>query len=507
MTRIEELAAGVLCSGFDALAIDANLEARLRALPLAGVILFTRNVASLEQTRALTDRLRDIYGAERTPIIAVDQEGGRVARLRDGVEPLPSMMALAAAGDVGLARRAGEQLGFDVRRAGCNVDFAPVLDLALFGENTVIGARSFGDDPERVAELAASFARGLESAGMVATYKHFPGHGSTATDSHLDLPIIEMPEEDLRARDLVPFARVLRSARSVMTAHIVVRSMDPDHPATLSPSLLTGLLRDELGFDGVCFTDCMEMDAIRAFAGTSEGAVQALIAGADCVLISHSLDLAQQSVERISEAVSSGRLSRVRLQSAFDRVGALRSSLAPPLPLDATPPHPGIGREIGRRAVTRLRGESGADAHRSIVVSFEGTTVEGAQGAHSQHASLARMCGGGMAELTVPLDPSPAECEAVLGALERARRRPVVIMRRAHLFRGQASAVTAILARYPDALVVSAREPFDVAVATGALHLLCTYGDEEPSMAGLADIITGRDAPVGALPVGLSAVR
>ncbi|MDP9111400.1 MAG: beta-N-acetylhexosaminidase, partial [Candidatus Eremiobacteraeota bacterium] len=413
MNRIEDLAAGVLCSGFDATSIDAKLEAQLRALPLAGVILFARNVTSLEQTRALTDRIRDMYGSALSPIIAIDQEGGRVARLRHGVEALPSMMALAAAGDVELARRAGEQLGFDLRRAGCNVDFAPVLDLALFGENTVIGARSFGDDTERVAELGASVARGLESAGMVATYKHFPGHGSTATDSHLDLPIIEMTEEELRARDLVPFARVLGGARAVMTAHIVVRAIDPDHPATLSGRLLTGLLRGELGFNGVCFTDCMEMDAIRAFAGTSEGAVQALIAGADCVLISHSLDLAQQSVERISEAVASGRLSRQRLQSAFDRVGVLRSSLAAPLPLDAPPPHAGIGCEIGRRAVTLLRGEPGADAPRSVVVSFEGTTVEGAQGVHSLHASLAQMCGGGMTELIVPLDPSSAERDAL----------------------------------------------------------------------------------------------
>lgn len=506
MTPIDDLAAGVLCGGFDATAIDSNLEARLRALPLAGLILFARNIASLDQTRALTDRICDIYGAKVPPIIAIDQEGGRVARLRDGVEVFPSMMALAATGDVALARSAGAQLGFDLRRAGCNVDFAPVLDLALFSENTVIGARSFGDNPQCVADFAAAFASGVESAGVVATFKHFPGHGSTATDSHLGLPVIEISEEVLRGRDLLPFARVLAGAKAVMTAHIVMRAMDPDNPATLSRRLLTGLLRDELGFDGVCFTDCMEMDAIRASAGTSEGAVQALIAGADCVLISHSLDLARESAVSIAEAVATGRLPRERLQTAFDRVQRLRASLAPASPLAAAPPHAGIGREIGRRAVTLLRGEAHARPETGIVVSFEGATVEGAQGAHSQHASLAQMCGHGMRDLTMPLDPGHSQREKMLRDLESAQRRPIVVMRRAHLFAGQAAAVAAILQAYPDALIVSAREPFDALHLAGATHVLCTYGDEEPSMAGLAEIIVGREAPAGRLPLELSAV-
>lgn len=506
MSDIRALAAGVLCSGFDATVIDADLEGRLRALPLAGLILFARNIVSLEQTRALTERICDIYASQVRPIIAIDQEGGRVARLREGVEVLPSMMALAATGDLDLAQRAGEQLGFDLRRAGCNVDFAPVLDLALFGENTVIGARSFGDNPERVAALGAAFARGVEAAGIVATYKHFPGHGSTAIDSHLDLPVIDLPEAVLRGRDLVPFARVLAGARAVMTAHIVVRAMDSEHPATLSPRLLTGLLRDDLGFAGVCFTDCMEMDAIRASVGTAEGAVQALVAGADCVLISHSLDLARESVDRIVDAVATGRLSRERLQSAFDRVQRLRASLAAPRELDTSPPHPGVGREIGRRAVTCLRGEALAEPQSTIVVSFEGPTVEGAQGAHTKHASLARTCGGGMTELVVPLDPGQTQRDEILQALERAGRRPLVTMRRAHIFAGQAEAVVAILRRYPDALIVSVREPFDALNVAGAAHVLCTYGDERPSIEGLAEVILGREAPRGTLPLELSAV-
>ncbi len=195
MTDLRALATGVICMGFDGTQIDPKLEQRLRDLPLAGLILFGRNIQSLAQTRALTDRIRSLW---RNPIIAIDQEGGRVARLRESVEEIPSMMALAATQDLSLARKAGEQLGFDLRRAGLNVDFAPVLDLALLPMNTVIGARSFGDDPAQVAQFGDAVAQGLRAQGIVPTFKHFPGHGGTDVDSHLDLPVIDLEEPALR---------------------------------------------------------------------------------------------------------------------------------------------------------------------------------------------------------------------------------------------------------------------------------------------------------------------
>ena len=496
MTDLRTLAAGVLCVGFDGTQIDNALEERLRALPLAGLILFARNIKSLAQTRALTDRIRALFP---NPIVAIDQEGGRVARLRDGVEELPAMMALAATGDLSLARDAGAQLGFDLRRAGLNVDFAPVLDLALFPMNTVIGGRSFGDDPLRVAEFAGAFAQGLRLQGMVPTFKHFPGHGATAVDSHLDLPVIELDEATLRGRDLVPFAQLLPDAEALMTAHIIVRSLDPDRPATISPRNLTDLLRNELGFQGVCFTDCMQMDAIANGIGSAPGAVEALVAGADCVLISHSIDIAAESVDRIVDAVRSGYLSEERLQEAYERVAALRSSLKAPLALDAPAPHPGIGREIGKRAVTLIRGDAHADPARSIVLTFEGTTVEGVQGLHSEHATLPSP--QPLEELRLPLDPQQSDVDAALAELKEMQKRPIVLMRRAHVYAKQFAAVEQVLCAFPDALVVSTREPFDALSLASAKHLLCTYGDDAPSLAGLADIIFSDTPPTGNLPL------
>jgi beta-N-acetylhexosaminidase len=494
MTDLRALAAGVLCVGFGGTRIDAELEAKLRQTPVAGVILFARNIETLAQTRALTEAIREILP---DPIIAIDQEGGRVARLRQGVEELPAMLAVAATGDPALAERAGAQLAFDLRRAGVNVDYAPVLDLALYKMNTVIGARSFGDDPDIVAEFAGAFARGLRAQGIVPTFKHFPGHGSTAVDSHLDLPYIDLDEATFRNRDLVPFANLLPDAEAIMTAHIVVRSLDPENPATLSPRILTDLLRGELGFSGVCFTDCMQMDAIAKGVGSAEGAVQALVAGADCVLISHDFEVARESIDRILAALADGRLKRERLEEAFRRVQALRLNLQPSLPMDAPAPCAGVGVEIGRRAVTLIRGSAHADRGASIVVTFEGTTVEGVQGKHSEHAALAE----GLPQIRLPLDPQSADIDGVIAEIRATGKRPLILMRRAHVYAAQADAIQRLIDAFPDALLVSTREPFDAFDITRARNVLCTYGDDKPSMTGLAQVIFGDAAPSGRYPL------
>ena len=207
MIDLNALARGVVLAGFEGETFDP-------ALPqFGGYVLFARNASSLPQVRALTDALRSrAFDDGTVPLVAIDQEGGRVVRLRNGVEPMPSMMALGAAGDLELAGRAGEQVAFDLRRAGCTMNFAPVLDLALHAGNTVIGTRSLGSHPENVAALGAAFGAGLERGGIVPCYKHFPGHGATATDSHAELPRVTDDADTLRARDLVPFAAVAPTA-------------------------------------------------------------------------------------------------------------------------------------------------------------------------------------------------------------------------------------------------------------------------------------------------------
>ncbi|MFN2527103.1 MAG: beta-N-acetylhexosaminidase [Candidatus Baltobacteraceae bacterium] len=503
--HVRDLAAGVICTGFEGAALTNEAAAQLKEAPFAGIILFGRNTQTVEQTRALTDAVRRAFG-ELAPIIAIDQEGGRVVRIRDGVAPMPSMMTLAASGRPELARMAGEQTAHDLRRIGANVDFAPVLDLALHRDNTVIGTRSFGDDPQTAIEFGGAFASGLEAGGVVATYKHFPGHGSTAVDTHLQLPRVDEDESVLRVRDLLPFVALLPSARAVMTAHIIMNAFDEENPATASRSILTDLLRKEIGFKGVCFTDCMEMDAIAKSVGTAQGAVLALQAGADCILISHRIDLAMDAIERITAAVSDGRLPLSRLKEAYERVSDLRRCLLPPIDAATPPLYANLAEEIASAAVTSIRGNPHVDPKRVCVISFLGTTTEGAQGTHSRHAPL-HVNGDGAVQRFYPLEPTAEEVRKLMDELSSTNGVVAILSRRAHVYPSQAGAIREILRVFPDALLVSMREPFDILEFPEARNVVAMYGDDDSNMMALGELLFERKAPSGELPVRWPAVR
>jgi beta-N-acetylhexosaminidase len=508
---IAELASRVLCVGFSgANAAEAPLE-ELAALAPGGIVLFARNVVDVASTRALVDAVAAAFGGGVRPLVAIDQEGGRVARLRRGATEVPAMMALAAGGDLGRSERIGGALARDLRRAGANVALAPVVDLATCPENLAIGARSFGDDPERVAEYGAALVRGLQAGGVAATLKHFPGHGATRDDSHLGLPRAEAGAALLRARDLVPFAAgIAAGARCVLSAHVVYPAFDAERPATLSPRVLTGLLRGELGFQGVCFTDDLEMEAIAGSVGTARGAALALAAGADCVLICHSLELARAARAEIVAAVARGDLPEERLREAARRVDALRAELPGALPIGGGPADgPELALEVARAAVTLVRGTLRLGAERPVtIVSFEGATSEGVQGAHAEHPALnlpLRERRVRSELLRVALEPDAELVEELCRVLELHGERDVAIVsRRAHVYAGQRAAIARLLELFPAALLVSAREPFDVACFPQARNVACIYGDEAVSLEGLADVVTGRLAAAGRLPVALA---
>lgn len=491
---LEILARGVILVGFDGLTLDASLPR------FGGYLLFSRNVASLQQMRELTDELRARLGDDMPPIVAIDQEGGRVTRIRSGVEPMPSMMALGAAGDLELTGRAGEQVAFDLRRAGCTMNLAPVVDLALAPANTVIGRRSLGSDPDAVASLGAAFGGAMERAGIIPCYKHFPGQGASAVDSHLALPVVSDAAAALRARDLVPFAAVAAQAPAIMSAHVVAEAFDAREPATLSRVLSTTLLRSELGFGGALVTDCLQMGALAARGDVISNGISALAAGADLLAISHDVDVAIQLGAAIARAVNDGTLPRDRLEDAYAHVVRLRRSSSPPLPLHEFPPHPGVGREIARRGVTLVRGFGHADPLTTIIVSFDGAVASGVEQDVPAEASLRRESPA-LAELSLPLDPDDAQTEAARKRVAESGRRPLLLARRAHLHASQAAAIDRILSDEPDSLVVSMLEPFDLPLFAKARHVLAAYGDDPASIGGLADVLFGGTLPSGRLPV------
>lgn len=292
---------------------------------LASVGLFGRNIASPEQLAALTAQLR----AERDDVlVAIDEEGGDVTRLevRTG-SSFPGNHALGAVDDVALTEEVARELGRRLAACGVNLNWAPSADVNSNPANPVIGVRSFGAGTDLVARHTAAYVTGLQAAGVAACTKHFPGHGDTAVDSHHALPRIDADLSVLQARELVPFrAAIAAGSRAVMSAHILVPALDPERPATLSRRILTGLLREELGYEGLIVTDGMEMQAIAATYGIERGSVLAIAAGADAICVGGGLaddDTVRRLRDALVSAVRSGELSEERLADAANRVRAL----------------------------------------------------------------------------------------------------------------------------------------------------------------------------------------
>jgi len=506
MSDLSALAGDVMCIGFSGAALDEETRRHLAALRPGGLVLFGGNVGSLAATRQLVADARAAVGGDVPPFTALDQEGGRVARLRAGAHELPAPMALGACDDPALAERYGAALGEDCARAGVGVNFAPCLDLATDPGSRVIATRAFGDDPQRVAALGAAVMRGMARFGVAATPKHFPGHGATAADSHRELPEAHVDVATLRARELVPYrAAFAAGARAVMTAHVRYPPLDPERPATISPRILGALLRDELGFTGVCVTDSLEMGALGGAGGAAAAAVRALVAGADVVLVSHDSDAAVATRDAIIRAVGDGTLPRARLEEAARRTLGLRRAVSPVIDPAPDPSLAEVGAAVARGAILRLRGGRALDGTRPVnVVSFAGETAS-LLGARDDEASLhtALRRRRLRAELMrVPLAPSEA-MRAHLAALVRMQpaHELVLLIRHARTEPAQREAIAALLALVPDGIVVCARTPFDAVAAPRAREVLCSFGDDVPTQEALADVLLGRAPARGISPV------
>ncbi|MCD2441754.1 hypothetical protein LQ757_05620 [Agromyces sp. SYSU K20354] len=326
-----------LLPGFDGPEAPAWVLDRLRD-GLGGVCIFGQNVESAEQLRALNETLR---AANPDAVIAIDEEGGDVTRLfYDRGAPFPGNAVLGRIDDVELTRRVAAAVGEALVGTGCTLTFAPDVDVNANPDNPVIGVRSFGADAELVARHTAAWVDGLQQTGVAASAKHFPGHGDTATDSHLELPVVDLAIETLRARELMPFrAAIEAGSRTIMTSHILVPQLDAENPATLSPRILQRLLRGELGFDGVIVTDALDMAGASGVHGIPEAAVRALAAGCDllCIGTDNTDDELADIVSAVEAAIASGRLTAERVREAAARVRGLAAA-APPVPADAAAP-------------------------------------------------------------------------------------------------------------------------------------------------------------------------
>jgi beta-N-acetylhexosaminidase len=498
--HLSTLAGAVLQPGFEGTA-PPDWVRRWLGEGLGGIALFARNIEDPAQVAALTSALR----AENPDVIvAIDEEAGDVTRFesRRG-SSRPGNLALGAVDDPQLTEEVARDLGHELAAAGVTLNYAPDADVNSNPDNPVIGVRSFGASPDLVARHTAAWVRGLQGAGVAACAKHFPGHGNTSVDSHHELPRIEAGRAELAACELAPFrAAIEAGVQSIMTGHLIVPAYDPDLPATLSAAVLTGLLRDELGYDGLVVTDGIEMKAVSRRYGFESATVCAIAAGADAVCVGGDHadeDTARRLRAAIVDAVVTGVLPEERLVEAAERVHRLAAWTARSR-LPGTTGRRGVngngrgsalGLAAARRAVRVVAGAApfaplAAAPH---VVEFA-PTRNIAIGAETPWGLAEPLSGLLPGTTTVRLDADETADESRLDAavLGPGAGRPlVVVVRDAHRHPWMSGAVVRVLAARPDAIVVEMGLP---AGASGQVHL-ATYGATRANAQAAAELLAG----------------
>jgi beta-N-acetylhexosaminidase len=336
-------------AGFAGHTIPTELRALAREFDLAGIVLFARNVEAPEQVAELSREAQSL--AHELPLwVSVDQEGGRVARLKAPFTTWPPMITLGRSGDEQLAARFARALAAELKAVGISLDYTPVLDIRTNAQNPVIGDRALAERAEDVARLGQAIVLALQQEGVAACGKHFPGHGDTSTDSHHELPVVEHPPDRLERVELVPFtAAIEANVAAIMTAHILIPALDEERPATLSPHVVDGLLKKTLGYSGLVLSDDLEMRAISARYGIPEATVAAITAGCDAVLMCGvSQEVQVAALEAVIKAVEGGALPLKRVEDAIARHRRVKERfLAPahPRPLRGAALRAMLGRD------------------------------------------------------------------------------------------------------------------------------------------------------------------
>ncbi|SDD71128.1 beta-N-acetylhexosaminidase [Paenibacillus sp. UNCCL117] len=497
---------------------------------IGGVIYFRRNLEEPAQVAAMSEELQKKAEIAGLPplLIAVDQEGGMVTRIEKGVTVMPGNMALGAVGDSDAAYIAGKVTGTELRQMGVNMNFAPSLDINNNPDNPVIGVRSYGGTAELVSELGVAAVRGLQDAGVAATVKHFPGHGDTGEDSHHSLPTVPHARERLDKLELAPFRRAIEQGTdAVMTAHVLFPSVEPERlPATLSSRVIEGLLRQELGYDGVVVTDCLEMNAIAGFYGIGEGAVKAVEAGADLVLVSHRYERQREALDALVAAVESGRISEERIDRSVQRLLALKnrrvSGEQPLAELEAAPAlEPGgqlatqtslkLAEHISERSITLLRGGEllPLDSGKPVLIIWPEVRVSSeVDEVLAREQSLGYWLSAKqwtVREERIGVKPTSEEAMRTL-SLAAETEQVVFVSYNAAFIPEQAQLIQSLAGQPGIRLIVAAaRVPFDIRVLPDVPTFLACYENTAPAMRALAMVLAGELEAAGRLPVPLAA--
>jgi len=497
--------------------LDEEFARLIEEYKIGNVILFSRNVENALQVKNLNIELQKlIRGQTGYPaFISIDQEGGMVTRLTQDCTNMPGAMAVAATGNPDNARIAGEITGRELRALGININLAPVMDVNSNPANPVIGVRSYGDTPETVSSYGIQMMRGLKNSGVMAVLKHFPGHGDTSVDSHLDLPVIDKPLCELEKADFMPFKNAIDcGAEAVMTSHILFPQICNDnYPATMSRTIITGLLKERMGFKGLVMTDCLEMDAIKKYYGTAKGAVEAIKAGADMVFISHSAGLVKEAVELIENAVMTGELPVERLDEAVDKILKYKSKYAcydvnsTDFSVVGCRAHRNQAQRISSESVTLVRDDRGQLPVKSkniISVGFppglSSNVVSPMGNAFNFPDFMAGKLGGESMLIGAVIQEKDME-----RVLEAAKGKDAVLFGtyNGHLHKGQLEILNRLCMEHDNVIAVVLGNPYDISEVSLKAAVIATYEYTPLSLETLAKVIKGEVTPAGKMSVKL----
>lgn len=527
---LEQAVGQLFAVGFAGETASAEVLDLIERRQVGSVILFSRNLRSAEQTLALTTSLQRAARAAGHPaplLILTDQEGGLVQRLGPDSTVFPGNMALGATGSEDLTSEVARASGRELAAQGINVNLAPVVDVNSNPANPVIGVRSYGEDPALVARLGAAAASGYRAGGVIPVLKHFPGHGDTATDSHLALPVLSATRERLDRVELVPFRDgIARGAECVMIAHVALPHLAPalsetqaPLPASLSPLVVQGLLRDELSFAGVAMTDCLEMDAVAAGVGVARGAVLALNAGNDLVLVSHHAERQHAALDAVLGAVASGEITHARISEAAARILRLKRRF---LRWDTLPSEAGLGvvgnqahRAVAAHAfaasTTLIRDRAGLvplrlvpGARLLVVVLLPRAVTLASDRVVDTEALLATIQRVHPMSALIKLSSAASgDAEALAEVLAVAETADAVLLVtvNCHADERQTHAAERIAAATSRVIGIAACDPYDASALPAVGSFLASYEYSMPALAAALDVLFGVRLATGRLPV------
>lgn len=325
MTLDEKIGQMVLV-GFDGYTINEYSREMIEKYKIGGFVLYKRNIKNSEQVLSLINSLKNVNSINQVSLfIAVDEEGGKITRMPKELKKFPSNKRIAEAEDADLSFKVGEVIGEELKSFGFNMNFAPVLDINSNPQNPIIGNRSFGSTENIVSKLGIQTMKGMQSKKIIPVIKHFPGHGDTSIDSHLELPSVNNDLDRLRNFELIPFSKAIRNnADAVMVAHILLPKIDSGNPATFSKTIITDILRNDLNFNGIVITDDMEMRAISKNFNIEDASIKSIIAGSDIILVCHTYNKQVAVINALKNAVENNKISEERIDESVYRILKLK---------------------------------------------------------------------------------------------------------------------------------------------------------------------------------------